>query len=122
MTQLTPYQYHVIETFPVTDADTVNLRITLGFGISAAFRFRLAGIDAPEVYGADASPEGRDAAEFVTDWLAERDGELMVRTYKGAQSTVGLGDGSFGRWKCDVVGPQGESLADDLRAAGYGNP
>ncbi len=118
MPELQPYTYRVKEVLRVVDGDTLDLRVTLGFGLDASFRFRLADIDAPEMYGKAASAKGRDAAEFTANWLADRDGQLVVRTFKGAQSTVGLGDGAFGRWLAAVVGPDGESLADALRSAG----
>ncbi len=114
-----PYTYRVKEVLRVVDADTVDLKLTLGFGLDGSFRFRLAGIDAPEVYGEGASAEGHQAADFAENWLADRDGELLVRTHKGHPSTVGIGDGRFGRWLADVIGPDGESLADALRAAGH---
>ncbi len=116
---LEPYVYRVAEVLRVIDGDTVDLRISLGFGLEAAFRFRLAGVDAPETYGAGASAAGRQAAEFVANWLADRDGQLVVRTHKGHPSTVGIGTGAFGRWLADVVDGDGASLADALRAAGH---
>ncbi len=118
MPQPQPYTYRVKEVLRVVDGDTFDLRITFGFGQDASLRFRLADIDTPEMYGRAASAKGREAAEYTADWLADRDGRLVVRTFKGAQSTVGLGDGAFGRWLAAVVGPDGESLADALRRAG----
>ncbi len=114
-----PYTYRVLDVLRVIDGDTVDMRIDLGFGLSAAFRFRLIGVDAPEVYGEGGSTEGRDAAEFAANWLADRAGALVVRTQKGHPSTVGIGTGAFGRWLAAVVGPEGESLSDALKSAGF---
>jgi endonuclease YncB( thermonuclease family) len=116
---VTPYVYVVNEVTRVVDGDTVDCRIALGFGLEATFRFRVAGIDTSEVYGADASPEGATASAFTADWLAARKGQLLVRTSKGNPSTAGIGNGAFGRWLGTFIGPDGESLADDLRAAGH---
>ncbi len=118
MAQPQPYAYRVKEVIRVVDGDTFDLRITFGFGQDASLRFRLADIDTPEMYGQAASAKGKDAAEYTDNWLADREGQLVVRTFKGAQSTVGLGDGAFGRWLAAVIGPDGESLADGLRHAG----
>lgn len=97
----------------------MDLRVALGFGLTASFRFGLAGIDTPEIFGPKASAEGHEAAELTANWLADRDGELVVRTRKGHQPTIGIGDGESGRWLCDVFGPDGEPLVADLHEAGH---
>jgi endonuclease YncB( thermonuclease family) len=113
------YRYKVVEVLRVVDGDTVDLRLSLGFGLTAAFRFRLAGVDASEIFGSKSEPRGKEAAQFVTAWLAERANQLTVRTYKGNHSTVGIGDGAFGRWLADVLGPGDEELADALVEFGH---
>jgi endonuclease YncB( thermonuclease family) len=115
-----PYVYPVREILRVVDADTVDCTITLGFGITASFRFRLFGVDAPEVYGPNASQAGRDAAVFAQQWLGEHAEQLVVRTYKGAAGTVGIGDGAFGRWLGLFADPAtGDTLQGALVAAGH---
>jgi endonuclease YncB( thermonuclease family) len=111
---MVPYLYRVVEVLRVVDGDTIDLRLSLGFGLTAAFRFRLAGVDAAEIFGPKAEPRGQEAREFVVAWLSERADQLTVRTYKGNHSTVGIGDGAFGRWLADVLGPGDEELADAL--------
>lgn len=113
------YLYKVVEILRVVDADTVDCRISLGFGMTAAFRFRLAHVDAPEMYGRYADARGRAAYEFARQWLTERADRLIVRTFKGAQSTVGIGDGAFGRWLAAFLTDDGEDLAAALIAAGH---
>jgi endonuclease YncB( thermonuclease family) len=108
------YRYKVVEVLRVVDGDTLDLRLSLGFGLTAAFRFRLAGVDAAEIFGSKAEPRGQEAREFVVRWLEERADQLAVRTYKGNHGTVGIGDGAFGRWLADVLGPADEDLADAL--------
>lgn len=104
------YEYRVDHVHRVVDGDTIDCRISLGFGLSANFRFRLFGVDAPERYGPDASPEGQEATRFVEGWLAGR--KLIVRTFKSSDKTVGIGDGAFGRWLADFIDAEtGQTLA-----------
>jgi micrococcal nuclease len=116
---MTPFVYRVNEVTRVVDGDTVDCRIALGFGLEATFRFRVADIDTPEVYGSGATPEGVEASAFTAEWLVARSGRLLVRTSKGNPGTAGIGTGAFGRWLGTFLGPDGESLADDLRSAGH---
>lgn len=93
------YTYKVLSLLKVVDADTVDCEITLGFGVKAVFRFRVAFIDAVE----KRDPLGMESTQFTEAWLRERlqGGTLLVTTFKASQSTVGIGDGSFGRWLGD---------------------
>ncbi len=119
----TPYVYRLIEVLRVVDGDTIDARIDLGFGLQAAFRFRLAHVDAPETRG-PSSEAGARAREFVEQWLAERTGEhleedvVLVVTAKSHPSTVGLGDGAFGRWAADFIDINGVWLSTALIACG----
>lgn len=107
------YEYKVVEVVRIVDGDTYDLRISLGFGMTAALRFRLKDYDAPEMYGRDAVPEGKKARDFVVSWCESRN--LAITTYKGSGETIGLGDGAFGRWLCDVWDRDtGESLIDAM--------
>lgn len=111
------YLYRVLDILRVVDGDTIDARLSLGFGLTAAFRFRLADVDTPEIYGVNSSPEGHEAKEFVEHWL---DRPLLVETYKSSDSTVGIGDGAFGRWLGDFIDvDSGGRLTDALREAGY---
>lgn len=111
-----PYVYKVTDVVRVVDGDTIDARLGLGFGITAAFRFRLLGVDTPESFGRAAEPAGKVAAAFTSAWLEERKGRLFARTYKGSQTAVGLGDGAFGRWLADIFTGDGEHLTDALIA------
>jgi len=53
------------ELVRVVDGDTVDLIIDLGFDTSRKERFRLYGIDAPEMN----TPEGKEAKEWLEDAL-----------------------------------------------------
>lgn len=112
------YEY-AVEILRVVDGDTVDCRIALGFGLTSTLRFRVAGVDTPEVYGRLAQASGDAAREFTARWLAERYGRLRVRTFKGAQNTVGIGDGAFGRWAAAFLDHVDNDLASALRAAGH---
>lgn len=96
------YEYKVIEVLRVVDGDTFDLHISMGFGASMKLRFRLANYDAAETYGPKASPEGAIAKATAQEWL-DAHPNLKIRTHKGSQKTIGLGDGSFGRWLADII-------------------
>lgn len=118
------YLYRVTEIIKVVDGDTIDLRLSLGFGLTAALRIRLAGVNAYEMFGARAEPRGKEAAAFVSAWLDERGNGrtdttgLYVRTYKTSQSTVGIGDGAFGRWAADVLDVLPGELIDNAVSLG----
>ena len=117
---LEPYVYEVAEVIRVVDGDTIDCRLALGFGLTAAFRFRLANVDTPETYGPLRVEAGKAATAFTDAWLGQRQDRLRARTFKGSRATVGLGDGAFGRWLADIwCWPTGEHLADALVAAGH---
>ena len=59
----------------VVDGDTIDVTLDLGFEVYIRERIRLAGIDTPEVYGRNASEEGKLASQFVKDWVAERENQ-----------------------------------------------
>lgn len=107
------YDYRVVEVLRVVDGDTVDLRLDLGFYLSAALRFRLLGIDAPELRGAAAERErARQATDYARTWLAAALArhDLRAVTYRSDH---------FGRWLADLIdGTNGASLADALVAGG----
>lgn len=114
------YFYKLVELHNVVDGDTVDCRISYGFGQTGAFRFRVANIDTPEITGRYAEPAGHDAKRFTEAWLRGKLDRLMVQTFKASTATVGIGDGAFGRWLGEFIDKDsGEKLSDALRAAGY---
>ena len=80
------YTYKAI-VLRVIDADTVLVRIDLGFYMSVRTKIRLRGIDAPEMY----STAGRTATVFVKERLAPLDC-IVVRTYTTEKYGRYLGD------------------------------
>ena len=66
------YEYK-IEITNVVDGDTLDASIDLGFNVIIKERIRLLGVNTPEVYGTNASIEGKVASAFTKEWFAERD-------------------------------------------------
>ncbi|SNR44164.1 nuclease homologue [Haloechinothrix alba] len=112
------YRYALLDVLEVVDGDTVDCRISLGFGLTAALRFRLSGVDCPEVYGPDASEAGQEAARFTQEWLDTHSGIELI-SHKGARDTIGIGDGAFGRWLATIIADDGTSLNVALVGAGH---
>lgn len=110
------YTYKVLSILKVVDADTIDCEITLGFGFKAVFRFRVAHIDAVE----KRELLGQEATDFTAVWLKKclDTNKLLVSSLKSSQATVGIGDGSFGRWLGDFHS-DGEHLGDVLVNKGY---
>lgn len=89
----------------VIDADTLKLRVDLGFGVWTVVTVRLRGIDTPELR----TLRG-DAAKGAVVRLFEAQPAIVIETYKDQMT--------FARWVADVyVGD--ELLADCLRRDGW---
>src|SRR4051812_4762555 len=102
------YRYRAVCT-RVIDADTLVLRVDLGFRCAVEFEGRLRGVNAPEL----STDEGKLAREFVVAVLGDpsvRD-PLVVESYRDKRT--------FARWVVDVWLPNGQSLGEVLEAAGH---
>ena len=77
----------------VVDGDTYDIVCDLGFAVYHKIRIRLRGVDTPEVYGKNASEEGRNVSEYVKGLIEGK--TVSITTYKNAPS-------SFNRWEADV--------------------
>ena len=105
------WDYAVIEVVRVVDGDTIDLRIDLGFHLTATLRFRLLGVDTPE-----RNEEGwAEASRFSKEWLNGK--KVRIRTFKSD---------SFGRWlgmiyeeDVDYVSVLNEALIDSGHAVEY---
>jgi micrococcal nuclease len=112
-----PYRYRA-ELIRVVDGDTVDLKVDLGFYLSAALRFRVLGLDTPELRGGtpETKAKARRAKEFVLDLLSSA-AAIYIKTEKAD---------SFGRWLAEVqYSPDGEifySLATRVIKADLGEP
>lgn len=67
------YQYRV-KAIKVIDGDTVDVILDLGFHVTVTLRFRLAGINCPEMN----TPAGKGAKAFVEDWFRCRPVETLT--------------------------------------------
>ena len=112
------YEYEVkLPVRKVVDGDTVDLDVDLGFYMTASIRFRLLGVDTPELRGGtdDTKKDARIAKEFVESRLGVAD-RIMIRTQRAD---------SFGRWLCDLdywVGETKFNLPNEILKAGHGKP
>ena len=94
----------------VVDADTLDISVDLGFGITASHRFRLLGGDAYETrLGRGTTPEekvlGLKAKQMVKD-IVEAIGDNV--------KIVSSKQGKYGRYLCTVEFNDGRDLLDIL--------
>ena len=82
------YQY-VAKLRRVIDGDTVDLDVDLGFTVSMLVRFRLDGIDAPELTGL-----ARDAGKASKAGLEA----MLALADKGIIHVESTGKDKYGRW------------------------
>lgn len=99
------------ELIHVVDGDTVDLRVDLGFRVFAELRFRLIGIDTPELTGPTRTM-GRMAREALIDQL---EGKVVTVESLGEPDKYG------GRWDGKIR--FGElDIATNLLTNGYALP
>lgn len=78
------YTYRIKKINSVTDGDTIDCDIDLGFDISLNQKIRLAGIDTPESKTKDLNEKkyGLEAKEYLKSKLSEYKGQLIIRAEK----------------------------------------
>jgi len=98
------YQY-VAKLHRVVDGDTVDLDVDLGFTVSVLVRFRLSGINAPEMTGT-AHDAGKASKAGLETLLALAD--------KGMIYVESTGKDKYGRWvaKLMFVSTAGGAVVD----------
>ncbi len=102
------YEYKA-KVINVVDGDTIDAEVDVGFYTKMVLRFRLLGVNCPEMHGEN-SLAGDAARDFTCLHL---DGnEVTLRTYKAD---------SFGRWLCEVL-INGINFNDLLIKEGYAIP
>lgn len=102
----------------VVDGDTCDLIVDLGFRMTTTQRFRLLGIDTPEMNATDLKERERAVAatQALVGMLSSGAGDwpLLVRTQKAD---------SFGRWLAEIwVEATGTSVNASLLLQGYAVP
>lgn len=87
-----PYKYKAIIT-NVVDGDTVDARVDLGFTVSVDIRFRLYGIDTPELNSKEESVryKAKLAKQYVIDKILDK--EVLIESYKTDK---------YGRWLVNI--------------------
>jgi micrococcal nuclease len=102
--------YYSARIINVVDGDTIDAEVDLGLRIFAKVRFRLYGIDTPELR--DIDPATREKAQKAKQYLIDKvlDKEVILHTY------MDRGD-KYGRWLCTVL-YEDKSLNDELIAEG----
>lgn len=95
----------------VVDGDTFDAAVDLGFHVRAEVRFRMAGVNAPELHGST-----REAGEAAKAWLASRIGarEVILDTTRGQEK--------YGRWLATVYVDGGESVNQRMVEEGLAVP
>lgn len=94
----------------VVDGDTIDARLDLGFDISFETRFRLTGINAPEMH----TPAGPPARDHLVSLLAKTT-VLTVRTEKDHTE-------KYGRYLGTFITPDGVDLNAQMVADGFAKP
>lgn len=87
------WHYQHCRLVEVHDGDTITVEIDLGFRLRLVEKFRLAGINAPEIN----TPEGKAARAYLVSIMAALPIEMWV--YKAQEK--------FGRWLAWVSYPAG---------------
>jgi micrococcal nuclease len=89
------YEYKGLVT-RVVDGDTVDVSIDLGFKIYFKQRFRLLGIDAPELRrgNEESKMRGREATEWLKNRILNK--AVLIQTEKDRT-------GKYGRYLCRII-------------------
>lgn len=94
----------------IIDGDTLIMNVDVGFYITLNnLKFRLMNYNAPEARGTE-KPLGRVAKRQLQE-LIPVNSELLIKVFKAD---------AFGRYLCDIILPDGQTLSDFLVKLGYG--
>jgi len=97
------YEYEA-KVIDVYDGDTITCDVDLGFHITARIKFRLFGIDTPELRG-----EEREEGLRVRDIVRERilNKQVLLKSHKGKT-------GKYGRWLAEVIFNDDDGMKTNL--------
>jgi len=96
----------------VVDADTFDMIVDLGFGLTTTQRFRIKDYDAPETWRPKTHAEsshGSRATRRANQLVSGK--ELLITTTKEI--------GMYGRYEADIELPDGRNYKDVMIAEGY---
>lgn len=99
----------------VVDGDTIDAEVDLGFGVYRRDRFRLQGIDTPELNSRD--PDERQRALHARNRLIELAGagtRVLLRTHRDRQE-------KYGRYLTEVWTEAGQDVVATLLQEGHGH-
>lgn len=104
-----------VKVIRVIDGDTFEGAVDLGFTVTVTVRFRVKGIDTPEINsGTDIEKARGQAAKLRAEELLKASNNMiMIKSYKAAV---------YNRWEADVILADGTSLAEILIAEGHIKP
>lgn len=84
------YEAKVIDVY---DGDTITCKVDLGFHVSVEVKFRLFGIDTPELRGHERE-EGVRVRDIVRERILNK--QVLLKSHKGKT-------GKYGRWLAEVL-------------------
>jgi len=97
------YQYEA-EVIDVYDGDTITARVDLGFHVSMTVKFRLFGIDTPEMRG-DEKEDGKRVRDLVRERILNK--QVLLKSHKGKT-------GKYGRWLAEVIYTDNNNIETNL--------
>lgn len=99
-----PYKYKAF-IYNVVDGDTIDARVDLGFTVSVDVRFRLAGLDTPELHSSDSivREAAQRAKQFTSDKVSGKN--VLLESVKADK---------YGRWLAKIYLPDSTCLNDIL--------
>jgi micrococcal nuclease len=108
------YEATLIKTI---DGDTVELDVDLGFGTHVQERFRLLGVDTPEIFGVRKTESFERGMEAMrrTNALLSMTKKFKIRTLKDKQD-------KYGRYLVDITLNGGNTLSEVLLREGLAVP
>jgi len=104
------YRYKALIT-NIVDGDTMDAEVDLGFRIKIKIRFRINGIDTPEIYH-PSCPEEKEHGIKAT----ERAKQLLLGK---SVNIVSHKPDKFGRWLCDILLDESRTYTELMILEGY---
>lgn len=109
-TEVEEVRYYTADLLRVVDADTFDVRLSMGLGVLMDVRLRIKDYDAPETWRPDTQAElahGEAATEFAIELLPER---FIVRSYGWAV---------YNRVEADVIFADGRNYSAIMVEQGF---